>query len=102
MVSGYDQKGLLLSRGITSWEVSSQFHIRHELEKYISMDTSLVDMYSKCDDLVTAQRCFNWMPDQDVVSWSVIIGGYASHGMREVTLKMYSDFLDADMKMNNA
>ncbi|PKU83767.1 pentatricopeptide repeat-containing protein At4g04370 [Dendrobium catenatum] len=77
------------------------FMIRHELNCSLSMETSLVDMYSKCGDIKTAQKCFNRMLEQDMVSWSVIIAGYGSHGMGDVALRMYSRFLSTEMKPNN-
>ncbi|XP_020266842.1 pentatricopeptide repeat-containing protein At4g04370 [Asparagus officinalis] len=77
------------------------FMFRHELKNCISLDTSLVDMYSKCGDLKTAQKCFDLMPEQDLVSWSAIIGGYGSHGMGKDALEMYSDFLKLGIVPND-
>lgn len=77
------------------------FIIRHELNYCLSMETSLVDMYSKCGDIKTAQKCFDLMQGQDVVSWSAIIAGYGSHGMGSVALRMYSMFLSTKLEPNN-
>ena len=67
----------------------------------ILIDTALVDMYSKCGDLGSAQKCFDRMPQQDLVSWSSIIAGYGSHGKGETALRMYSDFLHTGIQPNH-
>ncbi|KAK8931340.1 Pentatricopeptide repeat-containing protein [Platanthera zijinensis] len=77
------------------------FMIRHEVESSLSMETSLVDMYSKCGHIGSAEKCFDRMVEKDVVAWSVIIAGYAAHGMGEVALKTYSDFLKTEMEPNS-
>lgn len=77
------------------------FVIRNGLRPCILVDTSLVDMYCKCGDLDTAQRCFNQMPCQDLVSWSAIIAGYGYHGKGEAALKSYSKFLESGIKPNH-
>ncbi|XP_020589322.1 pentatricopeptide repeat-containing protein At4g04370 [Phalaenopsis equestris] len=77
------------------------FMIRHELNSCLSMETSLVDMYSKCGDIKMAQKCFDQMLEQDVVSWGVIIAGYGCHGMGDVALRIYSKFLSTEMEPNN-
>ncbi|XP_061340781.1 pentatricopeptide repeat-containing protein At4g04370 [Gastrolobium bilobum] len=77
------------------------FVIRNGLRPCIMVDTSLVDMYCKCGDLDTAQRCFNQMPSQDLVSWSAIIAGYGYHGKGETALMLYSKFLESGIKPNH-
>lgn len=77
------------------------FVIRVGLRPCILVDTSLVDMYCKCGDLDTAQRCFNQMPSHDLVSWSAIIAGYGFHGKGETALRLYSKFLEGGMKPNH-
>ncbi|KAL9320807.1 hypothetical protein ACSQ67_012646 [Phaseolus vulgaris] len=77
------------------------FEIKNGLSQSILVDTSLVDMYCKCGDLDTAQRCFNQMPSHDSVSWSAIIAGYGYHGQGEIALRSYSKFLESGMKPNH-
>ncbi|OVA09774.1 Pentatricopeptide repeat [Macleaya cordata] len=69
------------------------FVIRNGVGPCISIDTALIDMYSKCGVIDTAQKCFDMMPEQDMVSWSTIISAYGSHGKGEKALRMYSEFL---------
>nr|KYP62737.1 Pentatricopeptide repeat-containing protein At4g04370 family [Cajanus cajan] len=77
------------------------FVIRNGLRPCILVDTSLVDMYCKCGNLDTAQRCFNQMTSHDLVSWSAIIAGYGYHGKGETALRLYSEFLESGMKPNH-
>ncbi|XP_057497394.1 pentatricopeptide repeat-containing protein At4g04370-like [Actinidia eriantha] len=69
------------------------FVIRSCLGPCILIETALVDMYSKCGDLVSARECFDRMSHYDLVSWSTIISGYGSHGKGEIALEMYNKFL---------
>lgn len=77
------------------------FVIRTCLGPCIMIDTALVDMYSKCGNLDTARKCFDQMPQRDLVSWSAMIVGYGSHGEGEKALQMYSRFLADGYKPNS-
>ncbi|XP_042943900.1 pentatricopeptide repeat-containing protein At4g04370 [Carya illinoinensis] len=77
------------------------FVIRSCLTPCILVDTALVDMYSKCGYLDTAQKCFDGMSQQDLVTWSTIIAGYGSHGKGETALRMYSEFIRTGIEPNH-
>ncbi|GAB2301064.1 hypothetical protein Dimus_035100 [Dionaea muscipula] len=78
------------------------FVVKCFLRPSILVDTALVDMYLKCGDLHTAQKCFDRMPEHDIVSWSTIIAGYGSHGKGEIALKLFSSFLHSRFQPNHA
>ncbi|KAG9452431.1 hypothetical protein H6P81_005335 [Aristolochia fimbriata] len=42
---------------------------------------ALVDMYSKCGDIVKARNIFNKLPERDSVSWNSMLTGYIRHGL---------------------
>ncbi|CAI9287251.1 unnamed protein product [Lactuca saligna] len=65
------------------------------------IDTALVDMYFKCGNMKNARECFDRMSQHDVVSWSIVIGGYGSHGEGEKALKMFSEFLETGIQPNH-
>lgn len=44
------------------------------------VQTSLVHLYLRCDRMQDAQRVFERMTNQSVVSWSAMVGGYARSG----------------------
>ncbi|KAK9151640.1 hypothetical protein Syun_009949 [Stephania yunnanensis] len=77
------------------------FLLRHRVGPCISIDTALVDMYSKCGNIDDARKCFDLMPEKDLVSWSTIIAGYGSHGKGETALKMYNEFLQTGIQPNH-
>ncbi|XP_031500576.1 pentatricopeptide repeat-containing protein At4g04370 isoform X1 [Nymphaea colorata] len=77
------------------------FILRHNLEASLLMDTALVDMYCKSGDIDTAMKCFNQMPQKDVVSWSTIIAGCGSHGKGKLSLSLYLEMLESGIQPNN-
>ncbi|KAF2532765.1 hypothetical protein F2Q70_00032250 [Brassica cretica] len=64
-------------------EKGKQIHlsiIESRLETDELLMGALLDMYSKCGDVKEASRIFKSMPEKDVVSWTVMISAYGSHG----------------------
>ncbi|KNA20232.1 hypothetical protein SOVF_054330 [Spinacia oleracea] len=54
--------------------------------------TSLVDMYGKSNDLVSARRVFDSMVERNVVSWTSMIVGYAQSGQGYEALMLFKEF----------
>lgn len=55
----------------------------------IVVNTSLVNMYSRCGDLEKARKLFNQMQGRDTVSWNAIILEYVHHGHYKEALQLY-------------
>ncbi|XP_024518063.1 pentatricopeptide repeat-containing protein At3g12770-like [Selaginella moellendorffii] len=55
----------------------------------IFVQSTLVDMYSKCGSMADARRVFDSMCHPNVVSWTVIISGYVQCGEPETALKLF-------------
>eukprot|EP01018_Ginkgo_biloba_P031232 Gb_01322 [translate_table: standard] len=55
----------------------------------VFVGSALVDMYAKCGSLEDAQKVFEKMPRQDVVSWTTMIGGYAQKGHVDEALDFF-------------
>ncbi|KAH6556116.1 hypothetical protein KP509_1Z204000, partial [Ceratopteris richardii] len=53
----------------------------------LAFGNALIDMYVKCGLMRKAHEVFNRLPNQDVVSWTALIAGYAKHGDAMVALK---------------
>ncbi|XP_010494046.2 PREDICTED: pentatricopeptide repeat-containing protein At5g27110-like [Camelina sativa] len=53
--------------------------------------TALLDMYSKCGNVKEASRIFSSMPKKDVVSWTVMISAYGSHGQPREALNHFDE-----------
>ncbi|KAI4995275.1 hypothetical protein ZWY2020_035178 [Hordeum vulgare] len=46
----------------------------------VSVCDALVEMYAQCGDMEMACQVFDAMPERDVVSWNVLLGGLLGHG----------------------
>ncbi|XP_059644027.1 putative pentatricopeptide repeat-containing protein At3g08820 [Cornus florida] len=57
--------------------------------KNVFIGTSLVDMYAKCGSMEKARGAFDGMSEKDIVSWSVLIQGYASNGLPKEALELF-------------
>ncbi|GAB4856651.1 hypothetical protein Ancab_014565 [Ancistrocladus abbreviatus] len=56
------------------------FVIKNNMEHNSYIGSSLIDMYAKCGDLVSARAVFDRLPRGDVVNWNAMITGYAQNG----------------------
>ncbi|CAL4908404.1 unnamed protein product [Urochloa decumbens] len=60
--------------------------------------SALVDMYAKCGRVRNARRIFDAMPSRNVVSWNVMIGGYAMHGEAKTAVRLFDSMLMCKQK----
>ncbi|CAK9863309.1 unnamed protein product [Sphagnum jensenii] len=63
--------------------------IKSGWDSNVFVGNSLIDMYAKCGSLEDALKVFNKMPSRDVVTWNVMIVGYAIHGHGKEALKQF-------------
>ncbi|OVA07067.1 Pentatricopeptide repeat [Macleaya cordata] len=59
---------------------------------------ALVNMYSKCGDIESARRIFESMVKKDVVSWDVMIEGFALNGQGEEALELFHKMIREGVK----
>ncbi|CAL9163203.1 unnamed protein product, partial [Musa hybrid cultivar] len=50
---------------------------------------ALMEMYAKCGSIDQAHQLFEDMRDRDVISWSTMIGGLATHGRALDAIKLF-------------
>uniref|UniRef100_A0ACD5YUA9 Uncharacterized protein n=1 Tax=Avena sativa TaxID=4498 RepID=A0ACD5YUA9_AVESA len=62
---------------------------------------ALVDLYSKCGNLVSAVRIFESADEKDVVLWSSIISGYGVHGLGQQAVALYRRMVTSLIKPNS-
>lgn len=60
--------------------------------------TPLISMYCKCGSLEDARKLFLEIQCKDVVTWNVMISGYAQHGAGEKALCLFDEMKDRGMK----
>ncbi|KAL1195815.1 Pentatricopeptide repeat-containing protein [Cardamine amara subsp. amara] len=88
---------------ISSLKLGSQVHCYSlktglVLEQFIT--NGLIDMYAKCGSLGEARRIFDSMDNQDVVSWSTLIVGYAQSGFGEEALILFKEMNSSGIEPN--
>ena len=55
----------------------------------IVLGNALVNMYVKCGNITKAQKLLQELPERDVVSWNIIIAGYAQQGQAHDALNCF-------------
>ncbi|GMN62853.1 hypothetical protein TIFTF001_031933 [Ficus carica] len=84
-------------------ELGKQVHglvIALGYESCLYISNSLVDMYAKCSDIVSANEIFGRIQQRDVVSWTSIIVGAAQHGRVKEALALYDQMVADGIKPN--
>ncbi|KAI5084144.1 hypothetical protein GOP47_0000313 [Adiantum capillus-veneris] len=76
--------------------------IRQGFESNLVLGNALIDMYAHCGCLVEAHKLFDTQVVKDIVTWTVIISGYAAQGQGLPALRLYSEAHLNGSKPNNA
>ncbi|CAN0890295.1 Pentatricopeptide repeat-containing protein At1g04840 [Linum grandiflorum] len=63
-----------------------------------AIGTALVDMYAKCGDIDSASQVFNDTKERDILTWSVMIWGWALHGRFEQAALCFKQMLRSGIK----
>lgn len=63
-------------------------------ETTLFVGTGIVDMYAKCGSIKDARHVFDRLMERDVVSWNVMLAGYAQQGQGNQVLHMYRQMLE--------
>lgn len=69
--------------GELHFQLGNQVHvlvIKSGLDSNHVVQNSLIELYTKVDDLINAQKVFDSMPVRDTVSWNMLIAGQARLG----------------------
>ncbi|KAH7293461.1 hypothetical protein KP509_28G026700 [Ceratopteris richardii] len=84
------------SEGYNIHTLMTEKGLEHEL---YNMNT-LIDMYAKCGSLMEAQKVFDMLEERSIVSWTVLVSGYAEQGLISKALhcfeQMQSSFITPD------
>ncbi|KAI6681714.1 hypothetical protein NL676_035595 [Syzygium grande] len=73
----------------------------HKMGSNLRLVNALIDMYSKCGDVETAQGLFNGMSLKDVISWNVMIGGYTHMNRYKEALVLFREMLKSNVEPND-
>lgn len=86
---------------LTVLEFGKQVHanfLKSGLGSSLSVDNSLVSMYAKCGCIEDANKVFDSMEIQDVITWTALIVGYAQNGRGRESLNFYNDMIASGVK----
>ncbi|KAH7673721.1 TPR-like protein [Dioscorea alata] len=73
---------------------------RNQIDMDAFLKSSLIDLYFKCKDVVSAMRIFHATKTMDIVICSAMISGYVLNGMSRDALEMFHRLLGAQLKPN--
>lgn len=65
------------------------------------INTSLIDMYSRCGRLEAAQLIFDRMPLKNLVSWNAMILGHCVHGNPKDGLNLYDEMISGYSRLED-
>ncbi|KAJ9166234.1 hypothetical protein P3X46_021012 [Hevea brasiliensis] len=65
--------------------------LRNKLELEDFVGTALIDMYTKCGNIVQAERVFKSINEPCLATWNAMISGYSLCGFEHKALTSYSD-----------
>ncbi|KAL8248785.1 hypothetical protein R6Q59_005653 [Mikania micrantha] len=68
--------------------------IKAGVESDVMIGTSVVHMYGKCCDVISARKVFDEMPVKNVVTWNAMIGVYMRYGATETALCLFEKMSD--------
>ncbi|CAN0879487.1 Putative pentatricopeptide repeat-containing protein At5g37570 [Linum grandiflorum] len=64
--------------------------IRYGVIGDMFVGSGLIDLYGKCQEMVSAGRVFDEMPERNVVCWTALVVGYANMGDLENTRRVFN------------
>lgn len=64
----------------------------------IFMWNTLINMYAKCGNTISAKQIFDDMREKDVYSWNLLLGGYVQHGLYEEAFKLHEQMVQDSVK----
>lgn len=73
----------------------------HGLGSNLHVTNALIDMYSKCGDLVKARDLFESIEKRDAISWNVMIGGYTHTSDYKEALMLFRQMLQSNIEPND-
>nr|GMD14925.1 pentatricopeptide repeat-containing protein At5g56310 [Ipomoea batatas] len=74
---------------------------QHQLQRTVSLNNALIDMYAKSGSIQKAVQLFESMTKKNVVTWSTLISGLATNGLGREALDMFSRMEGAGIKPND-
>ena len=87
MLSVLSSCALLGALDLGRW--AHEYVKKNGFDKYVKVNTALIDMYAKCGSLEDSQSVFKNMSVKDTQAWSAMIVAYAIHGHGSKAISMF-------------
>ncbi|KAJ6312120.1 hypothetical protein OIU77_013802 [Salix suchowensis] len=71
---------------------------KNGLDKYVKVNTALIDMYAKCGSLDDAISVFHSMSVRDTQAWSAMIVAHAMHGQGQNAMSIFEEMARAKVQ----
>ncbi|KAK1410195.1 hypothetical protein QVD17_36730 [Tagetes erecta] len=97
--------GVLSCANLGLLRVGKSIHgymFRTEVQLDVVTNTSLIDMYSKCNSCEKAREIFDAMKDKDVISYNVLMAGYLHNGHAREAIKSFHNMRRFGLTENEA
>lgn len=85
-------------------ELGEQIHsqiVKTGFEQNIYVCSVLIDMYAKCGRLRIAREILKRLTEEDVVSWTAMIAGYAQHEFCVEALRLFEEMQSRGIRSDN-
>ncbi|CAN6229437.1 unnamed protein product [Urochloa humidicola] len=87
-----------LGGGICAGKQIHCFAVRRCLDSNVFVGTALVDMYSKCGEISTAEHVFASMTEKSTVTYTIMISGLGQHGFGERAVSLFYSMREKGLK----
>ncbi|XP_068643859.1 pentatricopeptide repeat-containing protein At2g02980, chloroplastic [Aristolochia californica] len=74
---------------------------KHGFDKYVKVNTALIDMYAKCGCLEDAICIFEKMGSRDTQAWSAMIVAYAIYGQGNRAISLFEKMIREGIRPDN-
>ncbi|CAN1338283.1 Pentatricopeptide repeat-containing protein At4g30700 [Linum perenne] len=71
-------------------------------ERYLSLTTSILNMYVRSGSISSAREVFSRMETRDIVAWTSMIDGYGTHGLGTEAIELFNEMLEEGLVTPNA
>ncbi|KAL1206241.1 putative pentatricopeptide repeat-containing protein [Cardamine amara subsp. amara] len=91
---------------LATLQLGQQIHalaIKSSFESNEFVTSSLILMYSKCGVIENARKCFEQISSKhsSTIAWNTMILGYAQHGSGQVSLDLFSQMCNQNVKLDH-
>ncbi|XP_074585276.1 pentatricopeptide repeat-containing protein At3g22150, chloroplastic [Curcuma longa] len=75
--------------GILAGKEMHGFAIRYCLDDNVFVATALIDMYSRCGEICSAERIFDGMGNKNTVTYTTMLSAFGQHGLGEKSVALF-------------